>query len=206
MNGRGVISTLDVILHWITRLVVVNLLWICYSLAGLLIFGIFPATAAVFGITRKWLMGDYEVSIWKTFKKIYWQDFIPANIIGWIISILGGVLYLNFRIISGAEGELSIVVPFAFYVLLFFYAITLIWCFPLLAHYKGTCLQHLKNAFIIGFVKIHYTLTSGLILCAIIYFSLEFPGIIPFFTVSLTAVCWMWFALQIFAKVDHRMS
>lgn len=206
MNGKGIVTTLDLLLHWITRLVVVSILWIVFSLAGLLAGGIFPATAAALGVSRKWLMGDSEVKILKAYKKIYKQEFIAANIIGWILTLIGIVLYINFRLIIKSEGELPIITPFAFYLILFFYIITALWSFPLLVHYNDKWFKHVKHAFIIGLTKLHYTFFMGLILFSIIYLSLLFPGVIPFFTISIAAICWMWFALQVFGKLDERTT
>jgi uncharacterized membrane protein YesL len=206
MNGKQIVTSLDLILQWIMRLAVVNGLWILFSLRGLIVGGIFPATVAALGVSRKWIMGDKEIKIWKTFKQIYRQEFFGANIMGWVLFIVGGLLYLNYRVIANTTGEIIFVIPFAFYLVLFFYTIIVIWSFPLLVHYQGTWFQHIRNALIIGLTKIHYTLASGLVVFAITYFSLDFPGFIPFFSISMAAIGCMWLSMQVFKKLDHRLS
>jgi len=104
------------------------------------------------------------------------------------------------------EGEIFVFIPFAFYILLFFYITLIIWSFPLITHYKGSNKQHLKNAIIIGFAKIHYTLAIMLILVTVVYFSLEYPGIIPFFPVSLVALGWTWVSMKTFNSMDNNPS
>ncbi|BDG36084.1 DUF624 domain-containing protein [Saccharococcus caldoxylosilyticus] len=42
--------------EWITRLACINILWMLFTLAGLIVFGIAPATVALFTIVRKWLV------------------------------------------------------------------------------------------------------------------------------------------------------
>ncbi|WP_404455485.1 YesL family protein [Virgibacillus necropolis] len=206
MNGKGVVSSLDFILQWIMRLAIVNLLWILFSLLGLIVGGVFPATVAALGVSRKWIMGDQEIKIWQTFKHIYRQDFISANILGWLLSIGGGLLYANYRVIASSAGEIFFVIPFAFYLVVFLYTIIVIWCFPLLAHYQANWFHHIRNALIIGLTKIHYTIASGVFVIGVTYFSLEYPGVLPFFSISIMTVGCMWFSMQIFKKMDNRPS
>lgn len=203
MNGKQIVSKLDYLFHWIVRLVILNGLWILFSILGLFVAGIFPATAAVLGVARKWMMGEQEFKIWNTFKQIYRSEFSSANKMGWILSVIGIILYLNYRVILNRADEFFFAVPFAFYLLVFFYTILVIWSFPLLVHYKATWGQHLKNAIIIGLTKIHYTIVCGAIIFAVVYFSLGYPGIIPFFTISLIGIVCMWFTLQIFNQLDQ---
>ncbi|MGI8384076.1 YesL family protein [Robertmurraya sp. P23] len=206
MNGKQLVTKLDTILQWISRLVLLNVCWILFSVLGLFVAGLFPATAALLGVARKWIMGDHEVKIWNTFKQIYRQEFAAANIIGWILSLAGAILFINYQLISTATGELGFVLPFAFYFLVFFYSILLIWAFPLLVHYKATWRQHIRNAMIIGLSKIHYTIMCGLVLFSIIYFSLSYPGLIPFFTFSVIGFGSMWFSMRIFNKMDQGLK
>ena len=204
MKGNRIVSVLDTILTWITRLAFVNFLWILFSVFGLFAGGIFPATIATLGVSRKWLMNERDIPIWKTFKELYLREFVASNILGWLLILIGIVLYINFRVMINLEDELFVVVPFAFYLLFFFYVILIIWSFPLLAHYNGTIIQHLKNSIIIGITKIHNTITIVLILFVISYFSLEFPGVIPFFSISITILSWAWISFKTFNEIDNN--
>jgi uncharacterized membrane protein YesL len=206
MNGKQIVTKLDTILQWISRLVFLNVCWILFSVLGLFVAGVFPATAALFGVTRKWIMGDHELKIWSTFKQIYRQEFAAANKIGWMLSVVGAILFINYQLIRQVTGELAFVFPFAFYFLVFFYIILLIWAFPLLVHYKVTWRQHMRNAMIIGLSKLHYTVMCGLVMFSIIYFSLSYPGLIPFFTFSVLGFSSMWFSMRIFNQVDQGVT
>ncbi|WP_052015619.1 DUF624 domain-containing protein [Alkalihalobacillus hemicellulosilyticus] len=61
MNGNQIVSSLDRILRWILQLVAINLLWLFYSMLGLFIVGVFPATLAAFGLSRKLIMEQDDV-------------------------------------------------------------------------------------------------------------------------------------------------
>lgn len=202
MNANGFTGSLNIILTWITRLALLNILWIIFSIKGLLVAGIFPSTIAALSISRKWQEGEKDIPIWKTFKKIYRKEFLSSNILGWAIALMGLLLYLNFLIISNTDEEISIFIIVAFYLLTFIYITMIIWAFPLLSHYNGSIVQHLRNAVVLGVVKIPYTLAILLLLFGISYLSLEFPGMIPFFTVSIGILCWSWISQVIFKKMD----
>jgi len=206
MNGKEIVSKLDFILQWIFRLVVLNVAWIFYSVLGLFVAGIFPATAAMLSVARKWILGEHDIKIFQTFKNAYRQEFATANILGWILTITGVILYVNFQLMKNSVSVFSVVTPFAFYLIVFFYMILLIWAFPMLVHYKATWRLHLKNAIIVGLSKIHYTLMCGLAIFAILYLSLSYPGIIPFFTISVLGIGVMWVTLRVFTKMDQGVT
>lgn len=205
MKGHQIVSSLDTILTWITRLALINLLWILFSILGLFVVGVFPATVAALGLFRKWLMWQDDFPIWETFKQLYKKDFITSNILGWIITILGSLLYVNYRIMTNL-GEVFIGIPIAFYLLIIFFVILIIWSFPLLSHYNNSIKQHLKNAIIIGIGNVHYSIAITVILFGIIFVSLELPGFIPFFSISLGTLSWAWISLRVLKKMDESAS
>ena len=53
--------------EWVMRLAYLNLLWIGFTLAGAVIFGLAPATAAMFAVTRQWTLGKTDVPVFQTF-------------------------------------------------------------------------------------------------------------------------------------------
>lgn len=204
MYANGFISSIDRIATWITRMALLNLLWVLYTLLGLIIGGVFPATVAALGIVRKWLMDEQDIGIWETFKDIYKQEFISANGLGWILNVIGGILYFNYRAIEAFQGQLSFIVPFAYYLLLFFFFLVIIWSFPLKAHYDAGILQLIKNALILGLTKIHISIAVLITLFAVAYLSLEVPTVTLFFLFSLSALIWFWFTFRVFVHLDNK--
>ncbi|PPA69908.1 YesL family protein [Jeotgalibacillus proteolyticus] len=205
MTSQNIVNSLDKILTWIMRLVLVNVLWVLYTMLGLIVGGIFPATIAALKIFRKWTMGDLDVSIRKTFKQEYREEFINANIVGWILTIAGAVLYTNYLAIK-SMGDINIIFSVAFYLLILFYVNLVIWSFPQLAHYNGNIAHFFRNAIIIGFGQLHYTIAIGMYLFIVLYFSLKFPGLLPFFTISIAAYGWIRLSMNLFQKNDQKMT
>ncbi|MCJ8007536.1 YesL family protein [Lederbergia wuyishanensis] len=204
MDGKQIITSLDRIMHWVMRFAILNVLWFLFSLLGLFVAGIFPATVAALGVARKWITGNDEIHIYKTFREIYKQEFKSANLIGWMLMIGGLVLYINYRVMVNATNEIMFIIPFAFYLLVFFFTITALWSFPLMAHYESKWHIHIKNAFIIGISKIHYTLLLGMVFFIVFYISLEIPAFILFFSVGIGLAGCMWVAMQVFKQLDKN--
>ncbi|MBW8349485.1 YesL family protein [Bacillus sp. IITD106] len=203
MDGKQIVSSLDRMMYWIMRLAILNGLWFLFSILGLFLAGVFPATVAALGVARKWIMGNDEIHIFQTFKEIYKQEFKNANLLGWILTIMGIVLYLNYRVMLNTA-DLLFIIPFAFYLLVFFYSIIVVWSFPLMAHYEAKWPLHVKNAFIIGISKIHYTLLLGMTIFIVLYISLKIPAFILFFSIAIGLSGCMWVAMQVFYKLDKR--
>lgn len=205
MNAQRIVNTLDKIFTLVMRLAAVNALWFLYTLKGLIVLGFFPATLSALKIFRKWRLGEFDLPIWKTFKQEYRTEFAKSNAIGWILTIAGIVLYLNYLAIQSV-GSVSILSHVAFYLLIFFYLTLVIWSFPQLAHYDGKISHFFKNAVIIGFGQIHYTIAVMAYIFAVLYVSLKFPGLLPFFSMSAIAFGWIWISMGLFQKNERKMN
>ncbi|THE12502.1 DUF624 domain-containing protein [Bacillus timonensis] len=203
MSSQNIVNSLDRLFTWITRLVVINLLWFFYTMIGLVVGGIFPATLSVLKIFRKWIIGEKQVPIWSTFRQEYRREFIKSNLIGWMLTIAGIILFINYLVIKSMD-NISILIPVAFYLLIIFYINLLIWSFPQLAHYNGKIRDFFRNAIILGFGRFHYTIAIFFYLFFVLYISLKYPGILPFFTISIGACGWIWFAMNLFQKNDIK--
>ncbi|SEP82571.1 Uncharacterized membrane protein YesL [Virgibacillus subterraneus] len=204
MNGNGIVSSLDLMFQWITRLFVLNLLWLTFSIVGFVVLGIFPSTVAALSVAKKWTNGERDISSWKTFKHYYKNEFLASNKIGMFLALIGGLLYLNYNLIANAKGEVFMGTIFAFYLIVFFYFIIVIWFFPLLVQYQNSFIQQLKNAMIIGIAKIHYTVAIALVFFYVTYLSLQFPSLILFFSISVLLVAWVWLTGLVFRKIDEK--
>jgi uncharacterized membrane protein YesL len=142
MNGLYTIT------QWITRFAYVNLLWTVFSLLGLVLFGIGPATAAMFSVIRKWIMGDTDIPVFQTFWVTYKQDFLRSNGIGIVIALIIFIIYFDLNYIKINP---SIQIPI--YLLIFTVIMTMLYLFPVHVHYNVTFLQLFKNAFYIMMVN-----------------------------------------------------
>src|SRR5699024_1115589 len=90
----------------ITRFAYVNILWIAFTMAGLGILGFFPATAAMFAVIRKWGQGYDDIKVFPTFLETYKKEFKKANIVGYILFLIGYLLTIEFQILRN-HGDLA---------------------------------------------------------------------------------------------------
>lgn len=204
VNAKGIVTSLDAILQWITKFVVLNILWFLYSLRGLAVLGVFPATAAALRVMKHWQNGEHDLPTGKMFKQYYKEDFRDANKMGWVLFSAGAVLYLNYTLIAGSAEEVWIGTIFGFYFLTFLYLIIAAWAFPLLIQFDNHWFKHLKSALIIGLVKIHYTFAIYAVTFSVVYMTLTYPGLIPFFSISLFICMWYYLSLQVFKKLEAK--
>lgn len=186
--------------EWIMRLAYINILWVVFILSGLIVFGFFPATAAMFAVTRKWVMGESEEPIFKTFWNSYKKDFIQSNLIGLILLVLGFFLYFDLKFAQSQQGILSLL-RFFFLGLLFFYFIMTLYIFPVFSHYKLKTFGYIRYSFIIAIGRPVQTFLMIVGSVIVYYLLTSIPGLIPFFSGSLISIVLMWGAAQSFPKL-----
>ncbi|WP_058308898.1 YesL family protein [Gracilibacillus massiliensis] len=202
MFGQQIVGSLDRFLRIILQVAWLNFLWIGFTLVGLVVGGIFPATTAAIAVARKWVQKKEEVPIFKTFKQAYKREFIKSNIIGIILAVVGIMLVVNYQILLQLGDQISIIAVFLYYFVIFLYGILVLWIFPLLTHYNSSVFQYFKNAIIIGITKLPITILQGLIIFFILYFSLKLPSMLIFCTISLITITVAFFSVKVFEKID----
>ena len=185
-------------IEWVTRFAYLQLLWILGTFAGLIIFGIYPATGAVFSVTRQWLQGNSDKKLLPMFISYYRQDFVKTNLLGTWVTFLLLLIYLNVFYLQNQASLLAI--PFLAF--LFIISLYLLYVFPVYAHFEYSVGEVIKNAFLFPIVKLSATLaqivTSGLLI--VLYFL--FPALAVIFGMSLFAFLTTWNARFTFHNVQ----
>lgn len=152
---------------------VADLMWlnILFVICCIPVITIGPAITAMFYITLKMVRNE-ESYITKGYFKSFRQNFIQATVI-WIIAIAaGGLLLLDYYIVSGRIGikvgnpAMVSVMQVLLIVVLIFYIFTITFVFPLLSKFDNTTRNTVKNAFIMSIR--HFPVTLGSIAIAII--------------------------------------
>lgn len=180
----------------------INLLWILFSIVGLGIFGLFPATTAMYAITRKIIIGENNPKIFSMFWIYFKKDFLKANGFGVIIVITVYILYLDFMFVV-QKNDFQFLLPVFLFILIAF-IVTLIFLFPVYTHFNLRFFQYIKQSFFIA-------ITSPVELMAIIasaiaiYFLLTlFPGAIPLFSGSIFAYISTYLSFRAFERIEKK--
>ncbi|WP_342504811.1 YesL family protein [Sporosarcina sp. FSL K6-2383] len=204
MELEGIAGRFLRVSEMITRMAYVNLLWILFTLLGLGIFGFMPATVALFTVTRKWVMGDKDIPVFKTFWKTYRQEFFKSTLFGVMLFVIGYIIYIDLAF--SPTGGLFTLLRIALFLCGVLYVVLLLYIFPIYVHYDWSKRLYIKYALLIGISYPHYTfiLMAGIV--ALYYLCISIPGIIPFFSVSLLSYMMMWLVYKVIRKMELTQS
>lgn len=195
-------SNLYRMLEWVSRFAYLHLLWVLFTLAGAVILGIYPSTAAVFAIMRKWLHGESDLPVFRTFWTYYRKEFWKSNHLGIYITIILFFIFVDlFYIYSMAESTFSwIFVPLLAGILLF--SFLLLYIFPVFVQFDHSALKTIRTAFLIMLIspiQIFMLIICLLAIAVIIWF---FPAIGFIFGISLYAFVSVWVAGYSFKRLS----
>lgn len=185
------------ILISILNLVYVNFLWVLFTLLGLGVFGIGPSTYALVSICRQWIRGN-SVPVLTTFWRYYKESFKEAVIISWIYLIGGFVIVIDLMYV------VNWYVRAALFVIGFIYLLSLIFIFPIMAHYdwKGVFFK-MKMSFLFGLSCLQYTLVLILVIGVSYWTIIKFlPGILTFLGISFLFYLITWTSNQVFTRME----
>ncbi|WP_157800956.1 YesL family protein [Bacillus solitudinis] len=205
MQTNGLMSKLNSILSWVTKMAYLNGLWLLFSIIGFVVIGFFPATVAMMTICRKWLNGESEFKLFPTFLSIYKAELLSANLLGWMFSSIGIVLYFNYLVLQ-ASPDVNIVMVAAFYVIVFLYVLTSTHFLPIYVHYHVSLFTCLKNAFIMGLVNVHISIAIVISQSAFYYLMFTYPAGALFFLGSVLSIIQMWLAFRSFNRIEKKSA
>ncbi|SDN98791.1 YesL family protein [Alkalicoccus daliensis] len=199
-----VMEKIDELFRYITKLALLNVMWLGLTIAGLGVLGFFPATVAMFTVARRWVREGQQGKVVKPFWVTYKAEFLRANLYGWIFAAAGAVLYVNFHIIQASNGSVPYYVVIAYMLLVVMYLLVLATILPISVHFEGGMGKILKHTFQFILGKIHLSVLFGVLIWAGIYLSLSFPAVILFFSGSLMAYLLMWFFNRTIEKLEYK--
>ncbi|WP_426452350.1 YesL family protein [Paenibacillus sp. S-38] len=231
MEFRGIMGGFYRISEWIMRLSVINVLWILcgipFFMLGLILlqagttdqvlqtlilmaivspFTLFPSTAAMFSVARKWLTGDEDVPLFKTFFRSYKSNYVQAMLGGLLYVLFGVILYTNFRFYGNQTGLFS-VLRFLVLSLTVLLSISLFHYFSILSHLHMKTLQIVKNAMLITIGNPIRSISMIVLNGVVLYISFAvFTFLIPFFMGSLLAIVSFWHFNLIFGKLQEKQQ
>ncbi|WP_188454907.1 YesL family protein [Virgibacillus oceani] len=189
---------------WVTKLFYVNLLWVAFSLLGLIAAGFFPATAAMFSVVRKWVLSETDIPVFKTFWTVYKQEFAKSNVLGYILSIAGYILYLDLMITKDAANPLLQLAYYPLLLVIVIFLLTACYIFPVFVHFETKLLQVFKNAFLIMITHPVISILMGIAAVVIYLINYLVPILIAVFGGSIFAFVVMWYCHFAFVKVQNQ--
>lgn len=204
-NNYGFLSTRFYrLMEWIWRFAYLNILWLVFTLLGLGIFGVFPATASVYSVIRKWLIKDPDTAIFSVFWSSYKAHFLGANSLGYCLIVMGYILYFNYNYLAVISGFEHTFVLFFWFITVTIYLLLVLFLFPVYVHYQLKFLQYFKAAIWVAVANplALISMILGLIIGS--YLFRFIPGLIPFFSVSILLSLIMWNAVHAFERIERK--
>lgn len=199
-------SNLYIFFEWVTRFAYLNILWILFTLFGGVIAGIYPSTTTVFAIMRKWLAGEDDLPIFKTFWSQYKKDFLKSNYLGVyfniiLVFILMDLFYLYNIADSGMKWT---AIPLSAGIL--FLSFLLLYLFPVFVHYDQPVRKTVRTSFLLMLIsplQIFVMLISLLAIAVILWI---FPAIGFIFGMSLYAFVTIWASRYSFKRLEQKQA
>lgn len=187
---------------WVARLFYLNVLWVLFTVAGVGILGIFPSTLAMLFLIKIWLE-DRTQPVFKTFLKIYKENFVKANLLGWIVSPIFVLLIYLGRESLTLNNPLSIWLTMGIGGGILIVGSYLLFLFPVCIQYQGSLKKTFLNTFFVTVVSPHYFIGISII-WALIMFVLLYTGFFIFFFGSVSAWIIMKGADLLFRSIRFR--
>ena len=190
---------------WIIRLFTLNLLWLLFSLLGLLVFGLFPATIAMFTVVRKWINGHKDLPLIRTFWDSYRTNFLRANILGFIQIVIAYMIYIDYMFLDTLSGWSAVLLNVILISALILFSVVLLFIFPVYVHYQLKIFQYIRLSIIIG---ISYPIqTIFMLFCVVLCYVIihVIPGIL-LFSGSTLSFFMMRIANDVFVKIEVKKN
>lgn len=232
MESKGLMGGFYKITEWIMRISGSNLLWLLCSspflffaftmllspelnqdflitnlwlMAIVAPFTLFPATAALFSVTRKWVMGEADVGIIKTYFKGYKENYKQSLIGGVFYTLLTVVMVVDYQVYMKELNNLQFIgiVMLVFLVILL---ISLFNFFSMVAHYYMKTTQIIKNAILLTILKPFRVLSTVICVGVLVFLTLRFPWLILFGFASLTALVAFFNFYGAYNKVQEKVE
>ncbi|RCW64256.1 YesL family protein [Saliterribacillus persicus] len=192
--------------EWVTRFAYVNILWLAFTLLGLVLFGFFPATIAMNAMIRQWLLGNTDEPVFKFFWTTYKQEFIKGNLLGLTLVLIALLFYVDLQFIQMNQGGVFDIIQIPIYLFMLAITLTAFYVIPTYVHFNLSIWGIWKNSFLV--MLIHPFHNIGMVLGAfvILYIQYIIPGTFFFFGGSMIAFVIMGTCLQAFQKVEKKQK
>lgn len=122
--------------HRLMLLLYLNILWVLFSLLGLVFFGVVPATLAMFSVVREWVIKENEMKVLPKFWETYKNNFIKGNIFAIIIFVVGQLLLVFLQILQTNTSFFYLLASGIVLGMMVAYLLFLIYLFPIYVHFN----------------------------------------------------------------------
>ncbi|WP_379137301.1 YesL family protein [Paenibacillus sp. sgz500958] len=206
MEFKGAMGGLYRITEWITRIAFSNILWAVTSVPFLFFavlklitlatdtvgpneqvtlnwamgiaapFTVFPATAALFTVVRKWVMGNTDVSTFRTFFQGYKENYVKSMLGGLIYTLLFVIMYVDVTVYMTRMESFKIV-GILMLVFMIILLVSMFNFFSIVVHYQMTFKEVMTNSILITIARPFRVFSSLIAAAVLVYVGLRYPAL-----------------------------
>jgi uncharacterized membrane protein YesL len=206
METKGMLSGIYRVSEKVMLIAYTNILWIMFSLLGLLLVGLMPATAAMFAVMRKLIIERDEEPepIFSLFWNKFKEEFVKANLYGYLLLLGVAVFLLDVILFQSLDGWPFIFLSILSAGLLLVSLAVILYFIPLFVHYDLPFFRYIKTAFLLTFthpIQTFIMMASGAVVGLIL---MLLPGSLFFFSGSLYCFIITKTAFKVFNQVEKQ--
>jgi uncharacterized membrane protein YesL len=219
MNGlMGGFYKLSVI---ITRFAFTNVLWVLFNLPILFIllsllssnftnmqmglmqivilspFVFFPSTTALYGVVRKWVMGEGDLPILRSYIRHYKENYKKSLLGGFIFTLFWTGWILNYLMFFQQQSTFFQILFILLTALFFTWNVYFL---SYTVHFEMKFIDSFKSSLILSIGNPLLSVGVALVNGALIYLSLKLSFLIPFFIGSLCVYCSFFYFYKVIQK------
>jgi len=136
---------------------------------------IFPATVALFGVVRSWIIKK-ETQLWKPFFTTFKEHLKPHFIFGSIWMVLGVLFVLDFKLIQNLPEGFQFPLFIFLVIIVLLYLFTSIFLFPILVHFQQqSWIELVKNSLLLSVSHLFITIAIVSSIAVLVLLTLSFP-------------------------------
>lgn len=186
------------------HLVLLNICFWVGSILGLGLLGVFPSTVALFYVLRQIIVFKDEDDLLKKYWRNYKDNFVKANVLGYVYVLATAILYTNYKIALLVNHTiLSYVYFFVIILLTAIVVLSLLTVFPVFVHYHFRLSEYPKIALIYSIARPIQTILSLGLVYIIFQVMLRYNALFLLFGVSLIVYILMRLASTHFLKINE---
>lgn len=186
------------------RFIVLNFLWLVFTLAGLGVLGFTPATVAVFRSIREWLKGEKDIPLFRSYLAFYKAEFVSSNLIGALFLVLFYIIYVNFSFVSYFyTSSIHLYIYIVIFSVATIVVLSFLNTFSVMAHFKyKKTIHYFKTAVGLVFARPGLSLMQLIWLFAYGLIAVNYPMVFIAIGVSVFAYVLMSLNYSIFRKYN----
>lgn len=212
--------------EWISRLFFTNILWIIFNIPiiyliislifientaqsmGIMMyiaviapFLFFPATTALFGIVRKWIMNELDIPIFRSFWGFFKGNYVKSLLAGLLLEVIWIILVADAYYFMTYISDWFL---YPFLLLFFFLAVFTLHVFSTIVHFEMKVFQSLKNAVFMTIGRPLVSVMIGIVNIFVVYISIvHMPFLIIAVLGTVIGLVSFWGFYRIYLSVEN---